>query len=181
MLIDFSLVSSHRVVLLLYYIINWRKEMKKLLSLMLAVVMLLCCSACNNSTNPGNSESVPADTTVDDQQQAATEGYVDTSISPEVKYKKEIVVASHGNVDKVDLQTGSSFPNTTIYLLVYDRLIHYNPTTKEMSPMLAESWNTPDNGLTYTFKLRNDVTFHNGEKFTADDVVFTLERGKLSE
>ena len=46
--------------------------------------------------------------------------------------------------------------------------------------MLAESWEVSDGGLGYTFKLREDVTFHNGEKFTADDVIFTWERGKDS-
>jgi peptide/nickel transport system substrate-binding protein len=43
---------------------------------------------------------------------------------------------------------------------------------------LAESWTISDNGKQYTFKLREGATFHNGDKFTADDVLFTYNRSK---
>jgi ABC-type transport system substrate-binding protein len=43
---------------------------------------------------------------------------------------------------------------------------------------LAESWQISDDGKVYTFKLREGVTFHNGDKFTADDVLFTYNRSK---
>ena len=42
-------------------------------------------------------------------------------------------------------------------------------------PALAESWEYDDESLTYTFKLRDDVKWHDGEQFTADDVKFTYE------
>jgi len=41
-------------------------------------------------------------------------------------------------------------------------------------PRLAESWDVSDDGLTYTFKLREDVVWHDGAPFTADDVLFTV-------
>lgn len=42
------------------------------------------------------------------------------------------------------------------------------------TPHLAESWEASEDGLTWTFKLRNDVKWHDGEQFTADDVAFTF-------
>ena len=41
---------------------------------------------------------------------------------------------------------------------------------------MAKSWEISDDGLTYKFKLRDDVKFHNGEKLTADDVLYTVDR-----
>ncbi len=45
-----------------------------------------------------------------------------------------------------------------------------------VQPGLAESWTISDDGLTYTFKLHDGVTFHDGTTFDADDVKFTFDR-----
>jgi len=59
----------------------------------------------------------------------------------------------------------------------YDRMINYNvDNVSEIYPGIAESWETSDDGLTYTFKIRNGVTFASGNRLSADDVVFSLRR-----
>lgn len=45
----------------------------------------------------------------------------------------------------------------------------------ELEPVLAESSEISEDGLTYTFRLRSGVTFHNGDSFTAQDVVYTFD------
>lgn len=64
----------------------------------------------------------------------------------------------------------------TIPLNCFDRLVETDIATGELVPGLAESWDISEDGLTYTFHLREGVTFQNGDPFTADDVLFTIER-----
>lgn len=54
-------------------------------------------------------------------------------------------------------------------------LIISHPITTEPTPELAVSWDITDDGLEYTFNLRDDATWHDGEDLTAEDVVFTYE------
>ena len=58
--------------------------------------------------------------------------------------------------------------------LVFDNLIYRDPATFEYKPALAESWEFLDE-TTLQFKLREGVSFHNGEAFTSDDVAATIE------
>jgi peptide/nickel transport system substrate-binding protein len=54
-----------------------------------------------------------------------------------------------------------------------DTLVYRDPEDFKIKPQLAKSWKLVDD-LTLEFQLRDDVTFHNGDKFTADDVVYTI-------
>lgn len=58
---------------------------------------------------------------------------------------------------------------------IYESMLVYNPVGGDTVPWLAESWETGEDGLTYTFHLREGVTWSDGEAFTADDVVTTFD------
>jgi peptide/nickel transport system substrate-binding protein len=60
---------------------------------------------------------------------------------------------------------------------VLSGLTHINPELVAEGD-LAEDWSVSDDGKEWTFKLREGVTFHNGDPFTAEDVVFTYNRSK---
>ncbi len=70
----------------------------------------------------------------------------------------------------------------TLAAQLYDRLLDVDPYTYRLVPELAESWEVLDNGATYRFHLRRDVSFQKTAWFTptrklnADDVVFTFQR-----
>ncbi len=59
---------------------------------------------------------------------------------------------------------------------VYDTLIYRHPQSFEFVPGLAESWSVSSDGRTYTFNLRDDVSFHDGTHFDANAVGVTLDR-----
>jgi peptide/nickel transport system substrate-binding protein len=59
---------------------------------------------------------------------------------------------------------------------IFDTLITYDEETTDLVPSLATEWSHSEDGLTWTFKLRDDVLFHDGTKLDADAVVFSFER-----
>ncbi|MGQ9368038.1 ABC transporter substrate-binding protein [Azospirillum sp. ST 5-10] len=65
-------------------------------------------------------------------------------------------------------------PTQTVAGKIYEGLLRYDHALKPM-PSLAESWEVSPDGLTYTFTLRKNVTWHDGTPFTAKDVVFTTK------
>ena len=66
----------------------------------------------------------------------------------------------------------------TIPLNCFDRLVETETVDGEAQivPGLADTWDISEDGLTYTFHLHEGVTFQNGDPFTADDVVYTVNR-----
>jgi peptide/nickel transport system substrate-binding protein len=75
-----------------------------------------------------------------------------------------------GNLNTIIWPTTS---DTNITHMVYDCLVVPDEQL-QMVGELAESWTVSDDDRTYTFKLREGVTWHDGEPFTADDVEFTF-------
>lgn len=63
----------------------------------------------------------------------------------------------------------------TINGLIFDTLVEVRPDGS-LAPSLAEEWKISADELSYTFKIRKGVKFHNGREMTADDVKYTIER-----
>ena len=57
---------------------------------------------------------------------------------------------------------------------MFDQLVRYNKEDLTPAPGLAASWETAEDGLSWTFTLQDGVTWQDGEPFTADDVAFTF-------
>lgn len=64
---------------------------------------------------------------------------------------------------------------------VYQGLVGYAPGTTDIEGVLAESWTVSDDGLTYTFDLRDGVVFHDGSPMTAQAVLDAFERRRSDE
>jgi peptide/nickel transport system substrate-binding protein len=85
-----------------------------------------------------------------------------------------------GSLDPAQVEAGEG--GETVILQVLDRLVEFAPEGPELAPSLATEVPTADNGLisedgiTYTFPIREGVTFHDGSALTADDVKFSWDR-----
>ena len=74
---------------------------------------------------------------------------------------------------------GSSPADLDMVSLIYSGLMRKN-AQGVLAPDLAEKYEKSDDGLTYTFTLKEKIYFHNGEPVTANDVIFTIDRVKNS-
>ena len=85
-------------------------------------------------------------------------------------------VGLRNDVDSFNPFLGIEATSFEMWALMYDQLITYSPKDMSPQPGLASDWTTSDDGLTWTFTIRDDVKWSDGEKLTADDVAFTLNR-----
>jgi peptide/nickel transport system substrate-binding protein len=76
---------------------------------------------------------------------------------------------------KLDPAFASSDSEIAILNAVYDYLVDVDPQNK-LQPRLATKWETSADGLTYTFTLAENVSFHDGTPLSANDVVWTFNR-----
>jgi oligopeptide transport system substrate-binding protein len=85
-------------------------------------------------------------------------------------------VTFNNDLTTLDPQVGYDWQNWSVIKSIFDGLMDYKPGTTELEPDLAESYTVSDDGLTYTFKLRDGVKFHNGRVMTSADVKYSFER-----
>ncbi|HCP54442.1 MAG TPA: ABC transporter substrate-binding protein, partial [Pseudomonas sp.] len=104
-------------------------------------------------------------------------------MSPLLVNAATLSVCTEASPDGFDVVQYNSLTTTNASAdVLMNRLVDYNATSAKLTPSLAESWQVSDDGLSYTFKLRNDVSFHTTDyfkptrKLNADDVLFSFQR-----
>ncbi|MGB4688953.1 MAG: ABC transporter substrate-binding protein [Candidatus Nanopelagicales bacterium] len=134
-----------------------------------AAALALVLSACGGSTGSGD----------------ATDAGASDSSGGAVEIINANVIVHHQNGEPNSLdparaeqgEKGEAFIDN-----IYERLLDVGPDSPDLIPSLATEVPTQENGLvsadrlTYTFPIRQDVTFHDGTPFTANDVVYSWER-----
>jgi len=87
-----------------------------------------------------------------------------------------LVVGQIAEPKSLDPHAVTAVNDFRILMNVYDGLVRYKDGTLEVEPGLAESWTISDDGLVYTFTLREGVTFHDGSPLDAAAVKFNFDR-----
>lgn len=134
------------------------KTTKKLLTLLLALAMCLSLAACGGS----NADTAPGETTTDSDS-------AESSSDPSAE--SSTLVYGSGDYTSINPIMNE---HCEIKHLLFDGLMARDGEGN-LVPALAKSQTYDKAAMTYTFKLRDDVTWHDGEPFTADDVKFTIE------
>jgi peptide/nickel transport system substrate-binding protein len=92
--------------------------------------------------------------------------------------KTSLTYCSTGEIDSLNPPESNSWYDTIVTVPIFNGLAESWPTLNGLSdletPSLLSSWSHSSDGMTWTFNTRTGVTWHDGEPFTADDVVFSL-------
>jgi oligopeptide transport system substrate-binding protein len=83
--------------------------------------------------------------------------------------------------ESLDPHIGSGQPEARIYIALYQGLVEYHPKTMLPIPAIAESWDTNKDSSVFTFHLRKNARFSNGDPITAHDFVWSLRRALAPE
>lgn len=106
---------------------------------------------------------------------ACSSSEVDDEIVQE-SAKKILVYGHSGNSESLDPALAKEGDSFHVSVNMYETLVDLDEQGATVVPGLAEKWESSDDGLTHTFKLRKDVKFHDGTDFNADAVVKNFER-----
>ena len=143
--------------------------MKKKISLMLAAALTagLALTGCGGSKTSDTTDNTAG---AESKSTAETKGVdVDTT--------GYLIAALNADIQTADVQKTSK--DYEVPFNIFDRLVDVEVDAdgnSKIVPSLAESWDISDDGLEYTFHLRQGVKFHNGNDFTAEDVAYTFHR-----
>ncbi|WRS26290.1 ABC transporter substrate-binding protein [Oscillospiraceae bacterium MB08-C2-2] len=143
---------------------------KKTIALFMMVCLVLSLGACGSTSSgtpstPGTSGSPDASGNGEGAAPARKESIVSAAASEADLFFMYNTVGAATNMDEVPILHN-----------VYDTLVKLNPDNS-ITPLLAESWEISEDGMDYTMKIRQGVTFHNGYPLTVEDVAFTLNYG----
>ncbi|GAE26742.1 dipeptide-binding ABC transporter [Halalkalibacter wakoensis JCM 9140] len=89
---------------------------------------------------------------------------------------KVVVVGLEAEPTSLDAHQLSDYNSSRAAMELYDQLVEFKDESTDIVPGLAEKWDVSDDGLKYTFYLREDVTFHDGTPFNAEAVKFSIDR-----
>lgn len=147
--------------------IDFMKKTTRISAMIMTVIMIFSITACNNSANSANNSY----NTDNNAGSAADNGKTLADAG-----KDSVVIAIGSEPETLDPTKGWGHGNSPI---VQSTLVKY---TSELNfeNDLAVDYKLSDDGLTWTFKIRDDAYFTDGEKVTAEDVAFTLETAKAS-
>ena len=145
------------------------KRFKKLVSVLTLTAMLAASLTACGGKDPVAEDDSTAGTTTADSSTATTETSGDSTFTYAI---------SGDPTETVNVITTSDRWGLSTVKMIYSPL--YMNNADGINWFLATDYSVSDDNLTYTFKLRDDVKWSDGEPFTADDVVFCTGRSGLS-
>ncbi|WP_435181302.1 ABC transporter substrate-binding protein [Halorussus sp. AFM4] len=144
-----------------------RREMLKYTGIGVGTTLI---AGCAGQDNPDNRNSPT------DQDTTTTQDSADDTQNQNNNQANLVTYIGSGEVATLDPAKHQFLQTSTLAVNLYDPLLFIDPKTQEPTAHVATDWSTSNNGTTWEFKLRDDVTFHNGDQLTAEDVAYSMDR-----
>ncbi len=144
---------------------------KRLVALMLVLAIAFASVACSGGTTTAAASSTAS---------SSKSGAASASGSEKKSTKDTFKMGMSAEPTSMDPAMSKDLITWMFMLNTYDTLIKYDWPTQKYVSALASEWKVNDNSTEVTFTIRKDITFHNGEKMTMDDVMFSLDRALKS-
>ena len=147
---------------------------KRVLALLLTAAMAMSLTACggNSSAAPGSSNQEASDTSDDD---TAGSGNDEASVTPTAPGDKILSVQIGPKPETIDPALNSAVDGGNMLLHSFECLLTVDQNG-QLTEGQAESWETSDDGLTWTFHLRDGLKWSDGSDLTANDFVYSWKR-----
>ena len=146
--------------------------------LVLAGTMALVFAACSPATTPSQSAAPPASAPA--SAEAPSEGAASTPPTGEASREETVIVKAFRKPDALIgnhyIASSDALISDGIHQLVNEPLFYFDYAAGDVVPWLAESYEYNADNTEITINLREGVLWQDGEPFTADDVVFTLDQ-----
>lgn len=146
-----------------------KKKSTKFMALALSTIMTFGLAGCGSE---GNASSAAGST---DSSQNASVSSAATATGDVMQGEVTLTVINSSGIETLDPCHSNSMIEDDIFREVFDSLVQKDADLN-IVPSVAMSWENSEDGLTWTFHLRDDVYFHDGGKMTANDVKFTFDR-----
>jgi peptide/nickel transport system substrate-binding protein len=145
--------------------------------------LALFVAACGGAAQPAATPPAPAATAAPAAAKpAATAAPAAVVTSAQKSSKDTLTIVFQPNQGSLDPHFAATNQEMLVIRNIYNSLLKYKPDTTEIVGDLATSWETSPDGLTYTFKLRQDVEWQKGfGHFTAADVKGSFDRVRAPE
>ncbi|MBI1880103.1 MAG: ABC transporter substrate-binding protein [Chloroflexi bacterium] len=170
--------------------------MRRLVLMALVGFITLWLSSCGGAPatpEPAKEAETPAATEEPAASEPAAEAPTEAAVTEEAAPTEEAATATSGEgsaepitivfsniAETATLDPAIAFSSDGLEFVrnVYEGLLEYVPASTELRPALAESWEVSEDGLTYTFTLRQGIKYHDGADFNAEAAKIGLDRIK---
>lgn len=143
------------------------RRMLVLLALLMALCLVITGCGGSKPADDTKAPEAPANTT--------SEESTPTPEAPKEEVKQDVIYVIHNEADKLDPSVTSETFAAPILINAFEGLIRID-NLGNIQPGIAESWNMSEDGITYTFNIRKDAKWSNGDPLTANDFIYSWKR-----